>query len=31
MSSGNEGMWEAPRNRMTESVFINRMLAYSAK
>lgn len=24
-------MWEAPRNRMAERVFINRMLAYSAR
>ena len=24
-------MWDAPRNRMAESVFIRRMLAYSAR
>lgn len=31
VSSGSVGMWEAPRNRVAESVFIRRMLAYSAR
>lgn len=31
VSSGNVGIWEAPRNSVAESVFIRRMLAYSAK
>lgn len=31
VSSGNAGIWEAPRNNVTESVFIRRMLAYSAR
>lgn len=31
VSSGKEGMWEAPMNRMADSVFMNRMLAYSAR
>jgi len=31
VSSGRVGMWEAPRNRVAESVFINKMLAYSAR
>ena len=31
VSSGIVGMWEAPRNRVAESVFMSRMLAYSAK
>lgn len=29
--AGKEGMWEAPRNRVAERVFIRRMLAYSAR
>ena len=31
VNSGKVGMCEAPRNRMTDSVFISRMLAYSAR
>lgn len=31
VSSGSVGVWEAPRNRIVESVFIRRMLAYSAR
>ena len=31
VSSGMVGMWEAPRKRVAESVFIRRMLAYSAR
>lgn len=31
VSSGNVGIWEAPKNRMVESVFIRRILAYSAR
>lgn len=31
VSSGRVGMWEAPRNRIVDSVFIRRMLAYSAR
>lgn len=31
VSSGTAGVWEAPRNRMVESVFMRRMLAYSAR
>lgn len=31
VSSGSEGMWEAPRNRIADSVFMSRMLAYSAR
>lgn len=31
VSSGRAGVWDAPRNRMAESVFIRRILAYSAK
>lgn len=31
VSSGREGMREAPKNRLAERVFINRMLAYSAR
>lgn len=31
VSSGRVGMWEAPRNRVAERVFIKRMLAYSAR
>lgn len=31
VSSGSVGMWEAPRKRLAERVFMNRMLAYSAR
>ena len=31
VSSGNVGMWEAPRKRVAESVFMSKMLAYSAR
>lgn len=31
VSSGIVGMWEAPRNRVVDSVFMRRILAYSAK
>lgn len=31
VNSGKEGKWEAPMKRMAESVFINKMLAYSAR
>ena len=31
VSSGKVGMWDAPRNRMVERVFIKRILAYSAR
>lgn len=31
MSSGRVGMWEAPRNSVAESVFMSRILAYSAR
>lgn len=31
VSSGIEGMWEAPRKRVAERVFISKMLAYSAR
>lgn len=31
VSSGREGMWVAPRNSVAESVFMRRMLAYSAR
>lgn len=31
VSSGIVGMWEAPKNRVAESVFIRRILAYSAR
>lgn len=31
VSSGIAGMWEAPRKSVAESVFMRRMLAYSAK
>lgn len=31
VNSGIVGVWEAPRNRMVESVFMRRMLAYSAR
>lgn len=31
VSSGRAGRWDAPKNRMAESVFISRMLAYSAR
>lgn len=31
VNSGNAGMWEAPRKRIAESVFMRRMFAYSAK
>lgn len=31
VSSGSVGMWEAPKNRVAESVFIRRILAYSAR
>ncbi len=31
MSSGSVGMWDAPKNNVAESVFIRRMLAYSAR
>lgn len=31
VSSGTEGMWAAPRNRTAESVFMRRMLEYSAR
>jgi len=31
VNSGKEGIWEAPRNRIADNVFINRMLAYSAR
>lgn len=31
VSSGSVGMWDAPRNNVAESVFISRMLAYSAR
>lgn len=31
VSSGIVGMWEAPRNRVAESVFMSRILAYSAR
>lgn len=31
VNSGVLGVYEAPRNKMVESVFINRILAYSAR
>lgn len=31
VSSGKRGRWEAPKKRVAESVFIRRMLAYSAR
>lgn len=31
VSSGKTGLWKAPRNSAAESVFIRRILAYSAK
>ena len=31
VNSGRVGMWEAPRKRATERVFISKMLAYSAR
>jgi len=31
VNSGIVGIWEAPRNRVADSVFIRRMLAYSAR
>lgn len=31
VSSGTRGIWEAPRNRIVERVFMKRMLAYSAR
>lgn len=31
VSSGKEEKWQAPRNSVAESVFIKRMLAYSAR
>lgn len=31
VSSGRVGIWEAPRKRVAERVFISRMLAYSAR
>lgn len=31
VSSGKRGIWEAPRKRVAERVFISRMLAYSAR
>lgn len=31
VNSGMEGMCDAPRKRMADKVFINKMLAYSAK
>lgn len=31
VSSGIVGMWEAPRKSVAESVFISKMLAYSAR
>lgn len=31
VSSGREGIWEAPRNNVAESVFMRRILAYSAR
>lgn len=31
VSSGYSGAWEAPMNRVAESVFISRILAYSAR
>lgn len=31
VNSGMAGMWEAPRNSVAESVFMRRMLAYSAR
>lgn len=31
VSSGMAGMWEAPRNNVAESVFMSKMLAYSAR
>lgn len=31
VSSGSVGIWEAPRKRVAESVFMSRMLAYSAR
>lgn len=31
VNSGSVGMWEAPKNRVAESVFIRRILAYSAR
>lgn len=31
VSSGIVGAWRAPRNRVAESVFISKMLAYSAR
>lgn len=31
VSSGMVGIWEAPKNRVAESVFISRILAYSAR
>lgn len=31
VSSGSDGRWDAPKNRIVESVFMSRMLAYSAR
>lgn len=31
VSSGRMGMWEAPKKRMVERVFISKMFAYSAR
>lgn len=31
VSSGSVGIWEAPKNKVAESVFIRRILAYSAR
>lgn len=31
VSSGSVGTWEAPKNKVAESVFIRRILAYSAR
>jgi len=31
VNSGRAGMWEAPRNRTADRVFIRRILAYSAR
>lgn len=31
MASGRWGRWEAPKKRVAESVFINKILAYSAR
>lgn len=31
VNSGMAGMWDAPKNKIAESVFISRILAYSAR